>query len=298
MNRLLLLLACVLLLVAGPSVHAQPAASPPVLTAEQARQALDVLNDPRKRAEMAATLQAIAAPRPAAADPAAPAAPPAPAPTPTAPAAPPPAPATPAAAPAKPVAPPSAEALVLPLAPDSLGAQVLVSVEGFLDRMSDQTMNALRAVRSVPLLWGWAVVMTTDPWARGVLLDVSWRVLVAVACGLAVEWGLRFAVRRPVSALEANAPGAVPMPAGAPAAGTPRGAAQGASQESGRDAGEGTPEGGTPQGVSQGTSQPKASEVEDPEEEDFKSRTQSEAPSWGTSSPCRHASAAGPRPGR
>jgi len=268
MNRLLLLLACVLLLVAGPSVHAQPAASPPVLTAEQARQALDVLNDPRKRAEMAATLQAIAAPRPAAADPAAPAAPPAPAPTPTAPAAPPPAPATPAAAPAKPVAPPSAEALVLPLAPDSLGAQVLVSVEGFLDRMSDQTMNALRAVRSVPLLWGWAVVMTTDPWARGVLLDVSWRVLVAVACGLAVEWGLRFAVRRPVSALEANAPGAVPMPAGAPAAGTPRGAAQGASQESGRDAGEGTPEGGTPQGVSQGTSQPKASEVEDPEEED------------------------------
>jgi len=263
MSRLLVLLACVLVPAAGPPAHAQPTASPPALTAEQARQALDVLNDPRKRAEVAAALQAIAAPRPAAADPAA-----APAPQPAA------APAAAAATPAAPAAPAaaaSAEALVLPLAPNSLGAQVLVSVEGFLDRMSDQTMNALRAVRSVPLLWGWAVVMTTDPWARGVLLDVSWRVLVAVACGLAVEWGLRFAVRRPVSALEAKAPGAVPRPAGASGARTPLAQAQGNSPEAGGGTSPGmppkTPPGASP-GTSPVTSQRGASEGEDPEDEE------------------------------
>jgi len=235
MTRLYVLLvrflfAWVVWWAAGLPARAEPQSSPPALTAEQARQALDVLNDPRKRAELAATLQAIAAVRPAAsaqaaavqgtpaqgatqeAVPAPPASAPATAPVrPAAAAGPPASPAAPAAA--TPAAPAPAESLVLPLAPDSLGAQVLVSVEGFFDRMSDQAMNALRAVRSVPLLWGWAVVMTTDPWAQGVLLDVSWRVLVAVACGLAVEWGLRFAVRRPVSALEARAPGAAPKPA-------------------------------------------------------------------------------------
>ena len=58
----------------------------------------------------------------------------------------------------------------------------------------------------MPLLWSWLKVMATEPWARGVLLDTAWRLVVVLAVGLAVEW----AVRRARAAADpgAGAPGA------------------------------------------------------------------------------------------
>ena len=213
----LLLIGLILLFPAIAA--AQPPA--PALSPAQARAALEVLNNPRKRAEVAATLEAIAAARPA--EPAQPATAPAkPAAAPAAPAAPGAAPAaaqpavpaaaqpaapgaaTPAAAPAKPASP--AEALKIPLAPDSLGAQVLVSGSNFLTRVGRQTVDALHAVQSVPLLWGWVVVMTTNPWARSMLDDTVWRLAVVMACALAAEYGLRRMIANPITALERMAP--------------------------------------------------------------------------------------------
>jgi small-conductance mechanosensitive channel len=49
--------------------------------------------------------------------------------------------------------------------------------------------------------------MATDPWAQGVLLDVAWRLVVALVCGIAVEWAIRRAVRRPTEALVRRSPG-------------------------------------------------------------------------------------------
>jgi small-conductance mechanosensitive channel len=186
-----LLIGLIILLLVPCRVLAQPPAAPaaPALTPAQARTALDVLNDPRKRAEVTATLEAIAKALPAPAEPA----------TPHSPA---PSPAKPAATTAKPVG--------LPLAPNSLGAQVLVGAEDFLNRVSADASNGLRAMQSLPLLWGWIVVMATDPWARGLLVGVAWRVAVALLCGLAVEFALRRLIRRPVVALEALAPSVRP----------------------------------------------------------------------------------------
>jgi len=180
-----LLLVLLVLLLSPYRVLAQPA---PGLTPAQARTALDVLNDPAKRAEITATLEAIAkaqpnpAPHPGSA-----------------------APATAASAPTA-VPAPAATAKPLALAPNSLGAQVLLQGESFLGHVSADTANALQAMQSLPLLWGWLVVMATNPLAQGILVNVAWRLAVVLACALAVEYLLRRVLRRPVEALEAPAP--------------------------------------------------------------------------------------------
>src|SRR6185437_16996349 len=60
MTRILLLLVALAAFSAEGTAHAQKTAQPPpTISAEQARTALDVLNDPKKRAAFAATLEAI-----------------------------------------------------------------------------------------------------------------------------------------------------------------------------------------------------------------------------------------------
>ncbi len=172
MVRFFALILGLLLLVARPAASAEPApasASPasasiapavPAITPEQARAALEVLNDPQKRAAFAATLKVIAQGQSA------------------------------------PV-PPTPVSVVAagPLEPDSLGAQVLVKGTSFLSRASDRLLEALAAVQSVPLLWGWLYAMVNNPVGQEVLLGVGWRLALAVLCGLGaavtVTWLLR-----------------------------------------------------------------------------------------------------------
>ena len=116
MIRFVLILLCVVLLGMPASGFAQkpgsPPAAAPAISAEQARAALEVLNDPAKRAAFAATLNAIIKAQPG----------------------------TPAAAPARGGRNTSrtettVEGLKIPLAPDSLGAQVLLSASAFVNRL-------------------------------------------------------------------------------------------------------------------------------------------------------------------
>jgi small-conductance mechanosensitive channel len=93
-----------------------------------------------------------------------------------------------------------------PATPDSLGADVLVGASHFLNQIAGEALATVGAVRGVPLLWSWLKVMATDPWARGVLLDTAWRLVVILAVGLAVEWLVRRGVRRPILALVRQAP--------------------------------------------------------------------------------------------
>lgn len=160
------------------------AVQPPPISAEQAKTALDVISDPAKRAAFTATLNAIikAAPQTTAG---------------------------PAAAPAPAKTPPAestVEGVTIPLAPDSLGAEVLLSASAFVNRVGIQTMNALETVQSLPLLYGWAVVMVTNPLARHLLADVSWRVALFLAFAAGAEYLLRRSMRRPIQSLERLAP--------------------------------------------------------------------------------------------
>ena len=53
-------------------------------------------------------------------------------------------------------------------------------------------------MQSLPLLYGWIVMVATNPLARNILVDVSWRVALVLACAAAAEYGLRSAMRRPI----------------------------------------------------------------------------------------------------
>jgi moderate conductance mechanosensitive channel len=207
-----LILGLALVGVARAAAPATSAGSTPALTSAQAAQALDVLESPQKRDELIATLKAIA--QSSAARPAAPAAAQA-APAPGKPAA---APAQVVAAPAKPAAPPAgakpappAEEKKITLEPNSLGATVLVSVSGFGARLWAQALRSAQSIQSFPLLYGWIVVMATNPLAYALLRAAVWRVALAFACGLALQYFVKRLVERPVRATEEQAGASAPV---------------------------------------------------------------------------------------
>src|SRR6185503_19225444 len=118
----LLLIVCLLALASAVPAAAQPppaasaAASPaPAVSPAQARQALDVLNDPKKRAQFTATLEAIVKGLPA---PGAGAAAATTTPTPT----------------SEPVTEPPT------FSQNGLGAEILVGASGCLNHLSDQAL--------------------------------------------------------------------------------------------------------------------------------------------------------------
>jgi small-conductance mechanosensitive channel len=185
------LLALPLLLLAGAAAEQSPAAPPippaasasapapaAALTPAQAAQALEVLQDDTKRAQVIAVLEALAKVAPAAAP----------------------------AAPAAPAAAAAAEPkLSIPLAPDSLGAQILVDASNRLSSLSGELVGTAQAVTDFPLLWRFIVDVANDQWSRRLLLDAGWKLLVVAAVGLAAQWAARRLLRRPMQSLRRRA---------------------------------------------------------------------------------------------
>jgi moderate conductance mechanosensitive channel len=173
---------------APPAAHATlPAAA--ALSPAQAQQALEVLQDASRRAQVTAVLQAIAKALP----PAAPAGA---------------LPASPAVA-ALAAASSGGTKLQIPLAPDSVGAQLLLGASERLSTLSDELVQTTQTITDYPLLSRWVIHITTDPEARGQLLDTGWRLLVVLAAGLGVERlaqrllvGARFRLERTEAASE------------------------------------------------------------------------------------------------
>ncbi|MFM0383735.1 mechanosensitive ion channel domain-containing protein [Paraburkholderia dipogonis] len=179
-----------LLLSASPvfAAAAQPAAASaasgaaPTLTPEQARQALSVLNDPTRRAQVSDTLQAIAAAGALSAPPA-----------------------SAATAASAPAAASSAAALV-PAAFQSNGLASQLARQGahwavHLGKSLRSSVAALLDATSVRAWWHW---QSTNPQARGVLGQVAWSLLAALLPALALEWFARRLLRRAYTALAAR----------------------------------------------------------------------------------------------
>ncbi len=147
------------------------AANPGELTPAEAQRALELLQDPHKRAQLIETLQAIAK------------------------AAPPPF--------GKPAAPP---APAVALAPDSLGAQLLSQLSSWPERLAGETAATVRAITDFPLLWGGARRIAADPGERLAVLNALWQLALLVGCALLLEWLARRGAMRPLAALAAHAP--------------------------------------------------------------------------------------------
>ncbi len=187
--------ALVLAPLAAPSLaRSAEAPATPAVSAAQAQEALAVLTDSARRAQVVATLEAIIrvdASRPAASAAAKPTAP------------------EPAAAPAPPAtasAPAAAAPPKVQLNPDSLGAAVVLGASGFLGTLWTRATMAARTVQSLPLLWGWVVVMATNPLAQSILRSAVWRVAAAFAAGLAAEAAVGWLLHQPMEVLAMRAP--------------------------------------------------------------------------------------------
>lgn len=154
----------------APAADSNPAATNPgTLTPEQARRALDTLQDDQKRAQIIETLRAIAG-----------------------------------ATPAQPVAPePPA---VLPLSADSVGAQLLLTVSEQVTDISHQVASAVRTLTRFPAFYHWIVGTVNNPEAYGQILDIAWRLALVFGCAFASEWLVVRIVRRPIELLDRRVP--------------------------------------------------------------------------------------------
>ena len=140
------------------------------LTPQETQLVLDVLNDPVKRAAFAATLQTMVKATKVAAP-----------------------------APAKPA---------VPLAPDSVGAQLLNDGTHWLSGLSGQLAAFGKVMGDLPSVWRFTVHTAEDPALRARALQAGWRLAaVLLAAGL-LEWGAYWLLRRPTNALATHGPAA------------------------------------------------------------------------------------------
>jgi moderate conductance mechanosensitive channel len=216
----LALLSLILCLAAlpGRSAGAADSAAAPAITADQARHVLSVLQDPARRRDFIDTLQTIAAGLPVtpgvAAAPAAPAATKPPEAPPAAnPAAPAPPTATAAAAPAKPGAQPPATApapakntsladhLKIPLQADSLGAELLADASSKVAAVANGMRHGLGIQEQARALGAWIGITWRDSWVRQQIPRLLWEIALILGCGIAADYLVGWALRRPRHAL-------------------------------------------------------------------------------------------------
>ena len=180
----ILLLCLVLPYGLGGSAWAQTAAAPAApatastaipaaaLTPSQAQAVLDVLKDDKKRADFTAVLEDMVR-------------------------------GVAAVAPAKPA--------VVPLAANSVGAQLLVEGSHWAGQLGGQFEATAEAVGDVPLLWRWTIGTASDPAARARIVETAWKLVVIVAIARAVEWVVRRALLRARRFPEIRAPADEPI---------------------------------------------------------------------------------------
>jgi moderate conductance mechanosensitive channel len=181
-----ILLACALFAFpASAQTGAAPKAASPatdsanVLTSDQAKRALETLQDDKKRAQMIETLRAIANASPQ----------------------------TQAAQPAP--EPQSA----IPLTADSLGAQLLLTVSEQVGEISREVADVARTLTHYRAFYYWIVRTANDPAAYNQLFDIAWKLALVFGCAFAAEWLVFRLIKRPVTLLEARIPQAARVPA-------------------------------------------------------------------------------------
>ena len=152
------------------------------LTPDQAKRALDTLQDDAKRAQMIETLRAIANASPARPEPA-------------------------AAPRAQSAHPP------IPLAADSLGAQLLLTVSEQFGDVSREVAGLARTLTHFPAFYYWIMRTANDPSAYDQLLDIAWKLALVFGCAFAAEWLAFHLIKRPVAFLEARLPQTAQAPA-------------------------------------------------------------------------------------
>jgi small-conductance mechanosensitive channel len=176
--------------------NAKAADNANVLTPDQAKRALDTLQDDNKRAQMIDTLRAIAN----------------------------------ASTQAQGAAPAPEPKSAIPLESDSLGAQLLLTISEQVGDISHEIADLARSLTHFPAFYYWIVRTANDPSAYDQLLDIAWKLALVFGCAFAAEWLVFRLIKRPVALLEARVP---QSPAQTPAMVDPASSAADINAESG-----------------------------------------------------------------
>ncbi|UPK28968.1 mechanosensitive ion channel domain-containing protein [Bradyrhizobium sp. 195] len=173
------LLAALFLAISSLSAaRAEPPAanSAAALSPEEAKRALETLQDDKKRAQMIDTLRTIANA-------------------------------------SGPQAPAPEQKSPIPLAADGLGAQLLLTVSEEIGAISSEIASVARTLTHFPAFYYWIVRTANDPAAYNLLIEIAWKLALVLGCALAAEWVLFRLIRRPVAFLEGRVPHAARLPA-------------------------------------------------------------------------------------
>ena len=177
-----LLAALVLAISSFAGAHAEPAKPAPgnaaTLSPDEAKRALDTLQDDKKRAQMIDTLRAIAN----------------------------------ASGPQQPAPPAPEQKSPIPLSADGLGAQLLLTVSEEIGEMSRDIADMARTLTHFPAFYYWIVRTANDPAAYNLLIEIAWKLALVIGCALAAEWVIFRLIRRPVIFLEARVPQTAQLP--------------------------------------------------------------------------------------
>ncbi|MBR0992822.1 mechanosensitive ion channel [Bradyrhizobium japonicum] len=158
----------------------QPAPSnASALSPDEAKRALETLQDDKKRTQMIDTLRVIAN----------------------------------ASGQQQPAPPAPEQKSPIPLSADGLGAQLLLTVSEQIGDISTEIASVARTITHFPAFYYWIVRTANDPAAYNLLIEIAWKLALVVGCGLAAEWVLFRLIRRPVAFLEARVPQTAHLPA-------------------------------------------------------------------------------------
>ncbi|RKP45047.1 mechanosensitive ion channel domain-containing protein [Pararobbsia silviterrae] len=166
---------------ATPSATPSAAASGALLTPEQARDALAVLNDPKRRAQVEDTLRAVAAANTLAAPAAASA----------------PEPASSAAA----SAPVAASGVAAAFKSNSLVTQVSRQLAHWASMVGHETRRSMSTLLDIHSATLWWTAHTATPEGRTALWQTFWIVIASLVPAWAIEWGLLRLTLRPRTAI-------------------------------------------------------------------------------------------------
>lgn len=181
-----------------PAAPAAPSSAPAAAPAPELQRLIEVLRDDARRAELLRALES-AQRVPAAAAPA-PAAPANGAPANGAPAN-----GAPAANGAPTPAAPAAEEPAL-LAPNTLGAQLLMGASQRLQALSDSLVATAEAATDIQGIAVWASGIARDPVTQARVADAAWKLALLFGLGLIAEWLTARSLRRFSERLDAMAP--------------------------------------------------------------------------------------------
>ncbi|MCK1740006.1 mechanosensitive ion channel [Bradyrhizobium sp. 139] len=162
------------------SVRAEPPAanSAAALSPDEAKRALETLQDDKKRAQMIDTLRVIAN----------------------------------ASGQQQPAPSASEQKSPIPLSADGLGAQLLLTVSEEIGEISREIASVARTLTHFPTFYYWIVRTANDPAAYNLLIEIAWKLALVLGCAIAAEWIIFRVIRRPVAFLEERVPQTARLP--------------------------------------------------------------------------------------